>query len=404
MENTKWDKLWINANIASMADGKLAYGLRKNSAIASKNGLIVWIGRMDELDFNPAEKSEQVFDMGRKYLTPGFIDCHTHVVYAGSRAHEFEMRLKGVKYEDIAQRGGGIQSTVQATRQASEDELFEQSIVRVQSMMQEGLSVLEIKSGYGLNIESEIKMLRVAKRIGQKFNLHICSTFLGAHTVPKEYTGRSNDYVEYVCREMIPFIAEEKLAHAVDVFCEKIAFNLDQTEKIFQTAKNYNLLIKCHSEQLSNSNSAELAAEYGAISVDHLEYLSETGIKSLTKNGTTAVLLPGAFYFLRETKFPPIELLKSHNVPIAIATDCNPGTSPTTSLLLMMNMACTLFRLTPEEALAGVTKNAAKALGLSKTHGTLEVGKVDHIVSWDIDHPAELSYLFGQNPCHKIYR
>ncbi len=399
----KWDKLWINANIATMASGEFNYGLLKDSAMAAKDGKIVWIGKTSELSNTPNELATKVFDEEGRYLTPGLIDCHTHVVYGGSRAHEFEMRLNGASYEEIARQGGGIQSTVTATRAASEDELYAQSLARVKFMMQEGVTTLEIKSGYGLDLETELKMLRVAKKIGETLKLEVHLTFLGAHTIPQEYKNRSDDYVNYVCSTMIPAVAKEKLAHAVDVFCEKIAFNLEQTEKIFHTAKEYNLAVKCHSEQLSNLESAALSAKYNALSVDHLEYLSETSIKALSKSKTVAVLLPGAYYFLRETKLPPVDLLRSHNLPIAIATDCNPGTSPTTSLPLMLNMACTLFRLTPEEALAGVTKNAAKALGIASTHGTLEVGKVANIVSWNIEHPAELAYKFGQNLCNKVY-
>lgn len=386
-----------------MSDSPVAYGFQKNAALASKNGKIAWIGSMQNLPTNYAELTHHVYNVQGRCLTPGLIDCHTHLVYAGNRANEFEMRLNGVSYSEIAKNGGGIQSTVNATRSASEETLFAQSIIRAQELIKEGVTTIEIKSGYGLDLPSELKILRVAKRIEEHLPVHILRTFLGAHSIPNEFKERPNEYIDIVCKEMIPVIAKEKLAHAVDVFCENIAFNLEQTKRVFETAKKHGLQIKCHSEQLSNSGSAELSAQYGALSADHLEYLSESGVEALAKSNTAAVLLPGAFYFLRETKFPPIDLLRKYKVPIAIATDCNPGTSPTTSLLLMLNMACTLFRFTPEEALIGVTRNAAKALGIENSYGTLEVGKKACMVSWDITHPAELSYQFGFNPYHQSF-
>lgn len=386
-----------------MADNCISYGLKLNSAIAAKNGHIIWIGIMAELPKNYENDAEHIYDMQGRCLTPGLIDCHTHIIYSGHRANEFEMRLKGATYEQIAYNGGGIQSTVNATRTASEEALFEQSMRRIKMLMQEGVTAIEIKSGYGLDFESELKILRVAKKLATQVPITITPTCLSAHSIPQEFKHAPDDYIDLVCNQIILTVAKEKLASAVDVFCEHIAFNLAQTERVFQTAQKYGLSIKCHAEQLSNLGASKLAAHYRALSVDHLEYLDEDGVKAIAQSGTVAVLLPGAFYFLRETQKPPIDLLRKHNVPIAIATDCNPGTSPASSLLLMINMACTFFRLTPEEALAGVTKHAAKALDLHKTHGTLEVGKKADIVAWDIEHPCELAYRFGCNPVYKIY-
>jgi imidazolonepropionase len=326
------------------------------------------------------------------------------LVYAGNRANEFEARLQGVTYEEIARQGGGIQSTVNATRKASEEELFSQSIIRAQALLNSGVTTLEIKSGYGLDWPTELKILQVAKRIEDTLPITVFKTFLGAHTIPAEYRGKTDQYVDLICDEMIPQIAKEKLASAVDVFCEKIAFNIQQTERIFQAAKANGLGIKCHAEQLSDSGSVMLAAKYKALSVDHLEHASDAGIKAISTSGTVAVLLPGAFYFLRETKLPPIALLRKHRVPMAIATDCNPGTSPIMSLLIMLNMACTIFRLTPNEALAGVTRNAAKALGIETTHGTLTVGKVADFAIWDVEHAAELAYYMGNNPLFQLVK
>lgn len=385
----KWQELWINAQIVTCEGG---YGLIENGAIAVADGYIAWIGKMSALTADPETLADEVFDADGRCITPGLIDCHTHLVYGGNRANEFEMRLKGVSYEEIAQQGGGIHSTVAATRALSQNELLAQSMTRAQALCASGATTLEIKSGYGLDMESEIKILRVAKRIGEELGVRVYGTFLGAHAVPSEYKDNPDDYVTYVCEKMIPRIAEEKLAEAVDVFCEKIAFNLAQTERVFKTAEEYGLRVKCHAEQLSDSGAAALAAKYNALSVDHLEHLSEAGVEAIAKSGTVAVLLPGAFYFLRETKVPPIELLRKHKVPMAIASDCNPGTSPVTSLLLIMNMACTLFRLTPEEALLGVTQHAARALGLEHEIGTLTVGKRANLRAWDVSHPRELAY------------
>jgi imidazolonepropionase len=400
MNNKQWDALWINCLLATCEENGMPYGLMEDAALAIKDGKIAWIGPMSELSGEAA----MVRDVQGRCVTPGLIDCHTHVVYAGNRYKEFEMRLNGASYEEIARAGGGIRSTVAATRAASEDELLQQSLIRARALMASGVTTLEIKSGYGLDLETELKILRVAKKIEELLPVTISATFLGAHTVPAEYQDRADDYIDLVCQVMIPEIAKEKLAQNIDVFCEKIAFNLDQTKKVFETAKKYGLGIKCHAEQLSDSGSAALAAQYHALSVDHLEFVSEKSVEAIARAGTVAVLLPGAFYFLREKQVPPIELLRKHRVPMAIATDCNPGTSPVTSLLLMLSMACTLFRLTPLEALMGVTRNAAKALGLEKTHGTLKVGKVADFVIWDVAHPAELAYQIGLNPMVEMQR
>lgn len=394
------DSLWISDSIATCGNG---IDLIKDAAIAVKNGLISWIGPASQLPSAPDQIAKQVHNVSG-CITPGLIDCHTHIVYAGNRAHEFEMRLKGISYEEISKQGGGIKSTVAATRQASEEDLFLQSLKRVQQMQKSGVTTIEIKSGYGLDLETELKMLRVAKRIEQTLPITVKKTFLGAHTVPVEYTNRAHDYVDFICHEMIPMIASERYADAIDVFCEKIAFDLDQTEKIFQAAQKFHLDVKCHSEQLSDSKSAVLASKYNALSVDHLEHLSEAGAQAMNQSGTTAVLLPGAFYFLRETKKPPVALFRKHDVPIAIASDCNPGTSPILSMPLVLNMACTLFDLTPEEAFLGATFHAAKALGIQNEIGSLAVGKRADLAIWDVSHPNEITYYLGGDPCVGIVK
>ena len=389
MQDQHWDSIWINATLATCNTG---YGLINDAALAVKEGKIVWIGQMKALQDQPESLATRVYDVKHRCITPGFIDCHTHLVFAGNRAHEFEARLQGATYEDIARQGGGIQSTVAATRAASEDELFAQSLKRARALLASGVTTVEIKSGYGLDLETEVKMLRVATRIAEVLPLTVKRTFLGAHTIPIEYKDHADGYVDYLCETMIPKIAKEKLADAVDVYCEKIAFNLAQTERVFKAAMEHGMQIKCHAEQLSDMGGAALSARYRALSVDHLEHLSPAGVKAIAQSGTVAVLLPGAYYFLREAQLPPIDLLRKHDVSIAIATDCNPGTSPVTSLVLMLNMACTIFRLTPQEALLGVTRHAAMALGMEQTHGTLTVGKVADMAIWDVAHPAELSY------------
>lgn len=397
----QYDSFWINGKIVTCEQG---YGLIEQGGIAVKDGKIVWVGPMHSLDESPENLANHVYDLEGRCLTPGFIDCHTHLVYAGNRAHEFEARLQGVSYEEIARLGGGIQSTVTATRAATDEELFSQSIVRARALLSSGVTILEIKSGYGLDWDTELKILRVAKRIESVLPITVKITFLGAHIIPPEYRDKADQYVDLVCNEMIPRVAKEQLASAVDVFCEKIAFNIQQTKRLFQTAKDHGLAIKCHAEQLSDSGSVTLAAQYRALSVDHLEYASKESIQAISNSGTVAVLLPGAFYFLRETQYPPIDWLREHQVPIAIASDCNPGTSPIMSLLIILNMACTLFRLTPMEALLGVTCHAAKALGMHTTHGSLTVGKIADFAIWNIDHPAELAYYLGSNPLYKLIK
>lgn len=395
MNNKQCSAIWLNGTLVTLNNQNKPYGLLEKGAIAVQDDKIIWIGSTDDLPW----ESPRVVDLQGKCLTPGLIDCHTHLVYAGNRSHEFEMRLKGATYEMIAESGGGIRSTVAATRHATEEELFQQSLQRARQACRVGVTTMDIKSGYGLDLATELKILRVAKRLEETLPLSIIKTFLGAHTVPHEFQGRADEYIDYVCDVMLPDIVSKKLVDHVDVFCEKIAFTLQQTERVFQTAQKFGLQIKCHAEQLSNSSSAALAAKYQALSADHLEHLDEAGVKALAKSGTVAVLLPGAFYFLREKQMPPIHLLRKHNVPIAIATDCNPGTSPVSSLLLIINMGCTLFGLTPEEALLGVTKHAAKALGVEKRCGTLEVGKTADFAVWDVKHPAELAYGVGMSEC-----
>lgn len=397
----KWDSIWVNGSIVTCERG---YGIKKNAGIAVKEDKIAWIGTMNELPHSPQQLATKTYDLKGGCLTPGLIDCHTHLVYGGNRAREFELRLQGMSYEEIARQGGGIQATVEATRAASEDELLQDSLSRASALINSGVTTLEIKSGYGLNWTTEAKILRIAKKIEALLLITVSKTFLGAHTIPPEYRKQPDRYVDLICEQMIPQVAKEQLAEAVDVFCEKIAFNLEQTERIFKTAKQYGLAIKCHAEQLSDSGSAMLAANYNALSVDHLEYISLQSIEAISQSGTVAVLLPGAFYFLRENQFPPIELFRKYQIPLAIATDCNPGTSPMLSLPLVMNMACTIFKLTPEEVLLGVTKFAAQAIGLEKTHGTLTIGKIADFAVWNVTHPVDLIYYMGMNPLKQLVK
>ncbi|GHE94046.1 imidazolonepropionase [Thalassotalea profundi] len=399
----QWQSLFINVNLATMAEGLSGYGTIENAALAIADGKIAWLGKINDLP--SYDKSVvQIIDGEGQWLTPGLVDCHTHLVYGGNRANEFEMRLQGKSYQEIANAGGGIVSTVTATRAASEQELLDSALPRLQSLHQQGVTTLEIKSGYGLDTINEIKMLKVAGQLAEILPITVKRTFLGAHALPLEYKDNSSAYIDLVCEEMIPEVAKQKLADAIDVFCESIGFDLAQTEQVFKAAHKHNLSIKVHAEQLSNLGATELAASYNALSSDHIEFLDETGIKAMAASGMTAVLLPGAFYFLRETKLPPIELLRKYNVPMAIATDANPGTSPIHSLQLMLNMACTFFRLTPAEALAGVTRNGAKALGLGDIKGQLAVGFDADIALWNISQPAELCYQFGVNPLRQLFR
>lgn len=394
-----WDSLWLNANLATMTGG---YGILRNAGIGIKNGQIAWVGSREQLPGNPAEMAREVHDAKGRWITPGLIDCHTHLVYAGNRAEEFEQRLNGKTYADIAQAGGGILSTVRATRAASQEELAAQSAKRLKQLLAEGVTTVEIKSGYGLDTASEAKMLRVARMLGKTYPVSVRTTFLGAHALPPEFTDNPDGYVEYLCNDTLPYIQREKLADAVDGFCESIGFSPAQITRIFDVSTKAGLPVKLHAEQLTDQGGAAIAARYHALSADHLEFVSEDGVKAMAESNTVAVLLPGAFYFLKETRKPPIHLLRQHGVAMALATDSNPGTSPTTSLLLMLNMACTLFQLTPLEALQGVTVHAAKALGLLDQTGTLEPGKAADFAFWDIAHPAELSYHLGYNPCRGI--
>lgn len=382
--------LWQNCHAATMAQG--VYSIIEEAAIVTEGEHIQWIGRRGDL---PPDNYAVVHDLKAAWVTPGLIDCHTHAVFGGNRSAEFEQRLQGVSYAEIAAAGGGIASTVRATRAASEDELFVSAAKRLKSLMRDGVTTVEIKSGYGLDLASERKMLRVIRRLGTELPVTVRSTCLAAHALPPEYHDRADDYIEHVCTQMLPALAAEGLVDAVDAFCEYLAFSTAQVERVFVTAQRLGLPVKLHAEQLSSLNGSSLAARYQALSADHLEFMTEDDAKAMAESGTVAVLLPGAFYFLRETQLPPMDALRKHGVSIAVASDLNPGTSPALSLRLMLNMACTCLRLTPEEALAGVTLHAARALGIAQTHGSLEAGKVADFVAWQIDRPADLSYWLG---------
>jgi imidazolonepropionase len=395
------DTIWHDARLATLAPGRSGLGIVERGAVAAKDGRIVFAGPAAELPADSDAPRRVALD-GR-WITPGLIDCHTHLVYAGDRAHEFELRLAGASYEDIARAGGGIVSTVKATRTASEDDLVRASLPRLDRLLAEGVTTVEIKSGYGLDLATETKMLAAARRLGSERSIDVVTSFLGAHALPPEVQGDKDRYIDEVCA-MIPAIAREKLADAVDAFCEGIAFSPAQTARVFAAAQAAGLPVKLHADQLSNLGGARLAAEYGALSADHLEYTDEAGVAAMARAGTVAVLLPGAFYVLREKQVPPVEALRRARVPIAIATDCNPGTSPITSLLLTMNMAATLFRLTVDEVVAGVTREAARALGRLSEIGTLEPGKWCDLAIWDVERPAELAYRIGFNPLHARVR
>ena len=397
------DSLWVDVHLATMTDSG-PYGIIKDGALAIGGDKIAWVGKRSDLPVDFESRADGVYEGKSCWITPGLVDCHTHLVYAGSRASEFELRLQGATYEEIARQGGGIRSTVAATREADEDALFKQSASRLQALLREGVTTVEVKSGYGLDLETEMRMLRVARNLGQNNPVTVVPTYLGAHALPPEYEGRSDDYIDFVCQTVMPEVAAQKLAVSVDAFCESIGFTPDQIERVFKTAKKMGLTVKLHAEQLSDLQGAELAARHSALSAEHLEFVSEEGVKAMAASGTVAVLLPGAFYFLGETRRPPVDLLRRYSVPMALATDCNPGSSPTTSLLLMLNMACTLFKMTPEEALVGVTRNGASALGLQHKIGTLEQGKDADFVVWDIAEPAELAYRLGFNPLQQVVR
>lgn len=399
-----WDQLWTNADLATMEPMRAAYGAIPDGAIAVEDGRIAWVGPRAKLPDAPEALARQVRDAGGRWITPGLVDCHTHIVHGGDRAREFELRLEGASYEAIAKAGGGIVSTVEATRAADEEELLEGAGRRLDDLLAEGVTTIEIKSGYGLDPETEAKMLRVARRLGDVRSVDVRTTFLGAHALPAAFKDDKDGYIDHVITAQLPRVVEEGLADAVDAFCEGIAFSPDQVRRVFEAAAKAGLPVKLHADQLSDLDGAALAAAFGALSADHLEYTNEAGVAAMGKAGTVAVLLPGAFYTLRETQLPPMDAFRRHKVAMALASDVNPGSSPVTSLLLVLNMACTLFRMTPEEALAGITINGARALGLADDRGSLRVGKRADFVLWDIETPAALAYRMGWNPCAGVVR
>lgn len=390
----RYDRIWLDARLVTVNPALAGLGIVEDGAIAAKDGRIAYVGPASDLPVGWS--AAETVRLDGRWVTPGLVDCHTHLVYGGSRAHEFELRLAGASYEDIARAGGGILSTVKATRAASEADLIKASLPRLDHLIAEGVTTIEVKSGYGLNRDSELRVLRAARRLAKERPIDVVTSFLGAHALPPEYTDK-DEFIADICA-MIPAIAGEKLADAVDAFCEGIAFSPEQTARVFEAAKAAGLAVKLHADQLSNLHGARLAAEHGALSADHLEYTDDDGAIAMAKAGTVAVLLPGAFYMLREKQLPPVDAFRRHGVRIAVATDCNPGTSPLTSLLLTMNMGATLFRLTVDELIAGVTREAARALGRLNDIGTLETGKWCDLAIWDIERPAELVYRIGFNP------
>ena len=390
-----WDLLLTDARIATMRRGAADYGAIEAGSIAIAGGLIDWVGAVAEL---PEGDAAQTRSLGGRWVTPALIDCHTHLVFGGQRAGEFERRLQGVSYEDIAAEGGGILSTVKATRAASEEQLYREALPRLQALAREGAATVEIKSGYGLDLDSELKMLRTARRLGESSGLSVRTTLLAAHAVPPEFAGDADAYIDFIVEEILPAAVKQGLADAVDAYCESIAFNEGQVERLFTRAQELGLRVKLHADQLSDSGGAKLAARFGALSADHLEYTSQEGVRALAASGTAAVLLPGAYLTLGETQPPPVGALRDSGVPIALASDCNPGTSPLGSIHLAMGLASRLFGMTPEECLAGVTREAARALGLGHDRGTLEAGKRADLAIWDFDHPRELAYWLGEHP------
>ena len=399
----RFDRVWINARLATLSEGSDGLGVVEKGAVAAKDGRIAFAG--PAVDLPSAWDAPDTIDCDGRWITPGLVDCHTHLVFGGDRAAEFEMRLKGASYEEIARAGGGILSTVRQTRAASEDDLVASALPRLDHLIGEGCTTVEVKSGYGLDLQTEKRLLRAARRLGDERPVSIATTFLGAHALPPEADGDKDAYIDAVCRDMLPEIAEAGLADAVDAFCETIAFSPEQTARVFDAAKALGLPIKLHADQLSNLHGAKLAADRGALSADHLEYTDEDGAAAMARAGTVAVLLPGAYYTLRETKVPPVAEFRRHGVSLALATDCNPGTSPLTSILLAMNMGATCFRLTVDECIAGVTREAARALGWLGEIGTLERGKRCDLAIWSIERPAELVYRIGYNPLHfRVWR
>ncbi|MFT4115206.1 imidazolonepropionase [Bradyrhizobium sp.] len=395
----RFDRIWHNARLATMRADRPDLGEIERGVIAARDGRIAYAGPQADLPMG-ADAAERIDCEGR-WITPGLVDCHTHLVYGGDRAHEFELRLKGASYEEIARAGGGIVSTVAATRKAREADLVASALPRLDALIGEGVTTVEIKSGYGLDTETEMRQLAAARSLGHQRQVAIRTSFLGAHALPPEADGDKDRYIDLVCSEMLPAIAKAGLADAVDAFMEGIAFSAEQTARVFEAARGLGLPVKLHADQLSNLGGAALAAEFAALSADHLEHTDEAGAAAMAKAGTVAVLLPGAFYFIRETQKPPVDAFRKHGVHMALATDCNPGSSPLTSLLLTMNMGATLFRLTVAECLAGVTREGARALGVLHEAGTLEAGKWCDLAIWDIERPAELVYRIGFNPLHR---
>ena len=400
----KWEQLIINANIATLSEASDGYGMKSSAAVGILDGKIQWLGKTSNITQEKATLANEVIDAQGKLLTPGLIDCHTHLVFAGNRAKEFEQRLNGVSYENIANAGGGILSTVNATRKASFSELYEQSLPRFQALISEGVTTVEIKSGYGLTFDDEIKMLEVAKKLGDDHNIRVKTTFLAAHAIPPEFKGQPDKYIKLICHDWIPKVAQLGWVDAVDAFCEGIGFSHDQTKKVFDAAARWGLPVKLHADQLSDLKGAGLVAEYSGLSADHVEYTNRKSVKAMSQAGTVAVLLPYAFYILKETQLPPIHEFRKQHVPIAISTDCNPGTAPSSSLLTSMNKACVLFSLTPEEVLRGVTINAALALGIEDEVGSIEVGKKAELVLWNCHEAADLCYWQGLNPVDRIFK
>jgi len=399
-----FDTLLVNANLATMRAGGAPYGAIRDGAIGITAGRIEWVGSRADLSATPESLATEVLDAERAWVTPGLVDCHTHLVYGGNRAAEFEMRLNGASYEEIARAGGGIVSTVLTTRDASDNELATSASGRLKTLLSEGVTTVEIKSGYGLDLATELRMLRIARLLGGAAPVTVKTTFLGAHAVPAEFKGRADAYIDFVVNEVLPAVASAGLADAVDCFCENIGFTLEQTMRVFDAAKALGLPVKLHADQRTDTGGAALAAKYGALSADHIEYSNEAGIAAMAAAGTVGVLLPGAYYFLREDHLPDIAAMRRHGLDMALATDSNPGSSPLVSILLALNFGCTIFRLTPEEALAGITRNGAKALGMGTTHGTIEAGKVADLVLWKVDAPAELAYAMGANPCLRVLK
>ncbi len=398
------DRVWLNANLATFSRGDDTLGIVEDGMVAVRGDTIVWVGPRRDFSEDEWGTDTVVHDTDGAWITPGLIDCHTHLVFGGDRADEFEARLKGSTYTEIARAGGGIRSTVRSTRNASTDTLQAAAVARAERLLAEGVTTLEIKSGYGMDVETEIRLLRVARSVGERLPVTVRTTLLGLHALPPEYEGRRSDFISLIREELLPMAVSEGLVDAVDAFCEGIAFDRDECASLFETAGALGLPVRLHADQLSDTGGAALAASFSALSADHLEYASEEGVRAMAAAGSVAVLLPGAFYFLGETRVPPIAAFRREGVPMALATDANPGSSPILSLLSILNMGCTLFGLTPDEALAGVTRNAARALGMADEVGTLEPGKRADLAIWDVDHPRDLAYWIGANPCRSVIK